>query len=129
AKNPAGLRRFTFPAPLSFFWKFLAPNDLPGGANSFYRGARGLSPGYWATGPLSPNGGATGSCRPVAGRQAPRRTPTLSSDVSGRVNFAKNTLSPGHWAIGPLSPSGRATGSLSPSGRATGVHFCKISKV
>src|SRR5438105_15645711 len=75
AKNPAGLRRFTFPAPLSFFWKFLAPNDLQGGANSFYRGVRGLSLGYWATGPLSPNGGATGSCRPVAGRQAPSEDP------------------------------------------------------
>src|SRR6266542_379694 len=45
---------------------------------------------------------------PVAGRQAPPRTP-LRFDVSGRGNFAKNTLSP--------------------SGRATGVHFCKISKM
>src|SRR5438105_282762 len=88
AKNPAGLRRFTFPAPLSFFWKFLAPNDLPGGANSFYRGARGLSPGYWATGTLSPNGGATG----------PSEDPRATFRCFWACKFCKKKpLSPGHW--------------------------------
>src|SRR5438105_1673474 len=76
ANNPAGLPRFPFPPPLSFFCKFLAPNGLRGGgANTFYRGQ--------------------GACRPVAGRQAPPRASPLHFDVSGRVNFAKNTLSPG----------------------------------
>ena len=63
--------------------------------------------------------GGPGACRPVAGRQTPSEDPPLRFDVSGRGNFAKNTLSPGHWA----------TGVLSPGGRATGIHFCKISKV
>ena len=53
--------------------------------------------------------GRQGACRPVAGRQVPRRASPLRFHVSGRGNFTKNTLSPG--------------------GRATGVHFCKISKM
>src|SRR6266508_2704638 len=60
--------------------------------------------------------GGPGACRPATG---PSEDPALRFDVSGRGNFAKNTLSPGHWA----------TGVLSPSGRATGVHFCKIPKL
>src|SRR6266542_2199187 len=104
AKNPAGLRRFTFPAPLSFFWKFLAPNDLPGGANSFYRGARGLSPGYWATGDLSPNGGATGSCRPVAGRQAPGGPPPYLPMFLGVEILQKTPCRPATGRQGSCRP-------------------------
>src|SRR6266540_5669296 len=52
-----------------------------------------------------------GACRPATGRQAPRRTPTLRSDVSGRVNFAKNTLSPGNWGTG--RPVAGRQGSIS----------------
>src|SRR5437016_14582954 len=35
--------------PLSFSWKFLAPNYLRGGQTHFI-GGRGLSPSHWATG-------------------------------------------------------------------------------